>query len=136
MTWEKWNGQDSRNHPMFGGALMWYYNTLAGINPLEDAPGFRRFVVKPYPAAGLSGVSYSLETPYGEAASEVSCGDGATALTVTVPVGSEAEIWVPLPSSSARVTLADGTPVVGQQSPDGRWFVTRAPQGRWSFSAR
>lgn len=136
VTWEKWNGQDSRNHPMFGGALMWYYNTLAGINADEKAPGFRRFTVKPYLADGLESVSYSLDTPYGEAASEVSASAGETGLRVMVPVGSEAEVWVPLPCPTARVTLADGTAPEGSNSPDGRWFVTSAPQGVWSYTAR
>lgn len=136
VTWEKWNGQDSHNHPMFGGALMWYYNTLAGINPDESAPGFRRFTVKPYPAAGLESVSYSLDTPYGIAASDVTCRPGVNTLTVTVPVGSDAEVWVPLPSPAARVTLADGSVPQGRNSDDGRWFVTSAPQGQWRYTAR
>ena len=136
VTWEKWNGQDSHNHPMFGGALMWYYNTLAGINPDESAPGFRRFTVKPYPAAGLESVSYSIDTPYGTAASDVTCRPGENTLTVTVPVGSDAEVWVPLPSPAARVTLADGSAPQGRNSDDGRWFVTSAPQGQWRYTAR
>ena len=45
VTWENWNGQDSRNHPMFGGGLGWFYRDLAGLRATE--PGFRRFDLRP-----------------------------------------------------------------------------------------
>ena len=31
-TWEQWDGSGSRNHPMFGGAIVWFYRELAGMN--------------------------------------------------------------------------------------------------------
>ena len=31
--WEQWNGNESRNHIMFGDISAWFYKALAGINP-------------------------------------------------------------------------------------------------------
>ncbi len=135
VTWEKWNGQDSHNHPMFGGALMWFYNTLAGVRPDDSAPGFRHFTVKPVQAKNLPSASYSTMTPYGEVASEVAyTPTGEVSLTVTVPVGSTATVMVPLTREGMNVTL-DGKPAEGGRVENG-YYVTDVPQGVWSFRAQ
>ncbi len=135
VTWEKCNGQDSHNHPMFGGALMWFYNTLAGVRPDDSAPGFRHFTVKPVQAKNLPSASYSTMTPYGEVASEVAyTPTGEVSLTVTVPVGSTATVMVPLTREGMNVTL-DGKPAEGGRVENG-YYVTDVPQGVWSFRAQ
>jgi len=64
-TWEQWNGENSRNHPMFGGALTWYYRCLAGLNVDENEPGYRHIIVKPVLVSNLDWVEYSTETGFG-----------------------------------------------------------------------
>ena len=66
-TWEQWNGDGSRNHPMFGGGIVWFYRVLAGMNVDPAQPGYRHIIVKPQPAGDLSFVSYANETPLGKA---------------------------------------------------------------------
>lgn len=136
-TWEQWDNRDSHNHPMFGGALMWLYNTLAGVNPAEDAPGFERFTVKPVLAVDLPSVSYTVMTPRGEVASTVAHNAAEVTLDVTVPVGSVATVWVPTPRKGMRV-YADGnpSPIPGTPTPDGTYFITTAPQGTWHYTAK
>ena len=34
-TWEQWNGEGSHNHPMFGGALVWLYRKICGVQTDE-----------------------------------------------------------------------------------------------------
>ena len=46
-TWEQWNGDNSRNHPMFGGGIVWFYRKLAGMKADPDAPGYRHILFKP-----------------------------------------------------------------------------------------
>jgi alpha-L-rhamnosidase len=36
--WEQWDGNNSRNHPMFGGGIVWFYRKLAGMNADPDNP--------------------------------------------------------------------------------------------------
>ena len=138
VTWEKWNGQDSHNHPMFGGALMWFYNTLAGVRPDEGAPGFKHFTVKPVLADGLNSVRYASMTPYGEVVSEVSHTPSEVRLKVNVPAGSTATIMLPLPQSkgeAATVGLTSGEPLQDGTVRDGH-YVTEVGQGEWEFVAR
>lgn len=133
VTWEKFNGQDSHNHPMFGGALMWYYTTLAGIKLDESNPAYGHFIVEPYLASELPWVDYSIDTPRGKVASKVSHDSEGVAMTVTVPVGSTATVKVPLPEAGMKVTV-DGAPAEGNV--EGDRFVTTLGQGTWNLAAR
>ena len=94
-TWEQWDGKNSRNHPMFGGALMWFYKNLAGIQPDETQPGFRNFFVKPELTDSLNRVYYSIITPYGEVSSNIVKSPQGWDVKVTVPVGSHAVVILP-----------------------------------------
>ena len=94
-TWEQFDGNNSRNHPMFGGSLMWFYSNLAGIQADERQPGFRNFFVKPTLTDKLERISYSLITPYGEAASRILKTPTGWSVQVTVPVGSHAVVILP-----------------------------------------
>ena len=94
-TWEKWDGKDSRNHPMFGSALTWFYRNLAGMNTDENTPGFKHIIIKPMPIDSLTYASYATHTPYGEASVSWQRDDMGFNLQATIPVGSTATIYVP-----------------------------------------
>lgn len=89
-TWEYWDGTKSRNHPMFGGGLTWFYRCLAGVRPDPKEPGFKHIIIKPCFVDGLD-VYYSYDTPYGKVVSDIRDGH----ITVTVPVGSHATLILP-----------------------------------------
>lgn len=95
VTWEQWDGANSRNHPMFGGALTWFYRYLAGVTVTADGAGYRHFYVKPYPTPGLDRVHYSKMTPQGPMAVDVVNSHNAMTIDVTVPVGSKATVCLP-----------------------------------------
>lgn len=108
-TWEQWNGQNSRNHPMFGGGLTWFYRTLAGVRTLEDAPGFRRFAVEPVLHPAIGNVEYATMTPYGRVAVTIDHVAGKSlAMEVEVPVGSEAVVTIPAEFGGDTLTLPQG----------------------------
>lgn len=92
-TWENWNGNDSRNHPMFGGGIGWFYRDLAGLR-CKDA-GYRTFDIRPVVPSGLEWVKYTHDTIYGEISVSWEHSDGRFRLECTVPVGSEADVWIP-----------------------------------------
>lgn len=95
VTWEQWDGQNSHNHPMFGGGLTWLARSLAGINVTEEGAGYRHFQVRPMPAVGIDTVFYALHTPHGLLSSRVISREGLLReLEVRVPVGSKATIFL------------------------------------------
>lgn len=96
VTWEQWDGQNSHNHPMFGGGLTWLARRLAGVNVTEQGAGYRHFEVRPVPAVGVDTVFYSQHTPQGLLSSRVISQEGQLrSLEVRVPVGSTATICLP-----------------------------------------
>lgn len=114
VTWENWNGNDSHNHPMFGGGLTWFARVLAGLNVTTEGAGYRHFVVRPIPTEHLDSVHYELQTPQGMVSSNVISHKGELReLKVNVPVGSEATICIPAPlyrlkESGRRVRTGNG----------------------------
>ena len=96
VTWEQWDGQNSRNHPMFGGGLTWLSRRLAGVNVTEDGAGYRHFEVRPVPAVGVDTIYYAQHTPQGLLSSRVISREGQLqSVEVRVPVGSTATIYLP-----------------------------------------
>jgi len=98
-SWEQWNGEGSRNHPMFGGGIVWFYRVLAGVNIDPQQPGYRHIIFKPQPAGDVTFVSYSNETPYGTAAINWKKSSDTFKLDINVPVGSTATVYVPASKS-------------------------------------
>ncbi len=66
-TWEQWNTNNSHNHPMFGGGLVWFYRKLAGMQTDETEPGYRHIIFKPQPVEEMEFAEYYNQTSYGEA---------------------------------------------------------------------
>ena len=137
VTWENWNGRDSRNHPMFGGGLNWFYRTLAGVNVDENMPGYKHIIIKPELPQKLDYVYYANMTPYGKVVSEVNRKDGRLEINVTVPVGSYATVYIPL-SGNATVTES-GLPLekaigVEQTGTENGCMVLKVMQGSYRFS--
>ncbi|MDR2119944.1 MAG: glycoside hydrolase family 78 protein, partial [Tannerella sp.] len=139
VTWEQWNGRDSRNHPMFGGGLTWFYRTLAGVNTDENEPGYRHIIIRPSLPEKLNEVYYSNLTPYGKLVSHIKRADGGLEMNVTVPVGSHATIRIPVAAADAAVTesgrdiqQASGVEIVGVK--DG-YCTVKVRQGVYRFKS-
>lgn len=94
-TWEKWDGEGSRNHPMFGGGIVWFYRKLAGMNAVPDFPGYRHIVFRPEPVDEISYASYSNFTPYGRAGINWKKEGSRFNAEITIPVGCDATVYIP-----------------------------------------
>ena len=96
-TWERWDGGDSRNHPMFGGALTWFYRKVAGMEVDEQQPGYRHIIFRPMPCGDLTYAEYFTRTPYGEAGIKWnrSTADDRLEVEILVPVGCTATLTLP-----------------------------------------
>ena len=93
-TWEEWDGKGSRNHPMFGGGITWFYRKLAGMNIDPQRPGYRNIIFRPQPAGDIKYASYSNLTPYGTASISWKNENGVFLMDISVPVGSSATVYV------------------------------------------
>jgi len=98
-SWEQWDGSGSRNHPMFGGGLVWFYRKLAGLNTDPENPGYRNIIFRPQPAGDMKYASYSNLTPYGTAGIRWEKNGNDFIMDVKVPVGSTATVYIPAGSA-------------------------------------
>jgi alpha-L-rhamnosidase len=118
-VWELWQNKtgpsmNSHNHPMFGSIGAWLYQAIAGINPDERGVGYRRIRIEPQVVRDLGWASGSIETVRGVVACFWSRSDGQLRLEVTIPVGSEAEVYVPK-LGMANVVVKESGQIVWQK---------------------
>lgn len=94
---EAWNGGGSQNHVVLGAAIdPWFYSVLAGINHQENAPGFKKIVIKPYiPEKELDWVKASVHTMYGTVFSSWQKKQEGLMLDFRVPSNTTATIHLP-----------------------------------------
>jgi alpha-L-rhamnosidase len=120
-TWEQWSGDNSRNHPMFGGSIVWFYRKLAGMNADPEAPGYRHIIFRPQPAGDLSFVKYFNRTSYGDAGIYWKNVNNQFSMEVTVPVGSHATVYVPvlkgkhITESGNQISQSDGVSFIREE---------------------
>lgn len=76
-VWERWNsilpdgrisgtGMNSLNHYAYGAIVEWMYRNMCGLNPAEDAPGFKKVKIWPKPDKRIQKVSMSYQSASGE----------------------------------------------------------------------
>ena len=103
-VWERWDsmlpdgtinpGQmTSFNHYALGAVADWLHRSVGGLAPA--APGYRKVVVRPLVTEALDHAQVQYDSAYGRhAVSWARVGDQVL-LSVSVPVGTTAEVWVP-----------------------------------------
>ncbi|MFG1912131.1 family 78 glycoside hydrolase catalytic domain [Kribbella sp. NPDC048928] len=107
--WEAWETNTrSRDHAFLGSIEGWFYRDLAGIRPA--APGYARIAIRPHVPAGLDEVSASVRTVHGVVGSQWRRQDDGLHLTVTIPVNTTAEVFVP--AAAAQEVTAAGSDFV------------------------
>lgn len=101
-VWESWEGidgdgvpHDSLNHYSKGAVISFLHRYVAGIRPLDNHPGYRRFRVEPRPGASLTWAEATHDSPYGRIESSWRIDGNDFTLTVTVPPGTTAEVVLP-----------------------------------------
>ena len=138
-TWEQWDGSGSRNHPMFGGAITWFYRELAGMNTDPLQPGYRNIIIKPRPAGDVTFASYSNETPNGMASVSWKKNADSFKLDIKVPVGSTATVYVP--ALNAKNVTENGKVIsarsgVSFQKMENAYAIFTVGSGEYSFDSR
>ncbi|MBE6381212.1 MAG: hypothetical protein E7047_09825 [Lentisphaerae bacterium] len=104
--WETWNGEQSRNHVMFGDMGAWVWEYAGGVQPLAAGAGFKRFAVKPPVTDELESFAGEYPTANGRIIWKWQKTSGITRGHLTVPDGCVAEVTLP---GQAVQILSGGT---------------------------
>lgn len=82
-------------HPGLSTVGFWAYQSLGGIRPDPDAPGFRRVVIQPQIVRSLEWVRAEYNSIRGKVASFWELDEDRLTLTVTIPANVSAVVHVP-----------------------------------------
>lgn len=94
--WEHWDGikedgsvwsagMNSYNHYAYGAVADWVFGVAAGIQTVEEAPGFEKVVIAPHPDKRLDHLSAVLETRRGRVASRWFAFEGGWRYEIETP---------------------------------------------------
>ncbi len=147
--WERWDGyvkgrgfqdpgMNSFNHWAFGAVGEWMFRHLAGINPDEQQPGFKHFVIRPRPTSGLNWAKASYHSVRGRIESQWDRTGNTLTLDVLVPPNTTATVYVPAAAqSSVREgrTPADRARCVRARGTQDGAAVFEVGSGRYRFVA-
>lgn len=90
--WERWDGlnKESHNHHMYSSVMQWFFTSLLGLEPMEEAPGFAALELHPALLKELGFAKGKIKTAQGEIAAGWVYKKGEFCYTVTVPAGVRA----------------------------------------------
>jgi alpha-L-rhamnosidase len=112
--WERWdswtpdNGfsspsMTSFNHYAYGAVGEWLYQTVVGICPDPELPGFKRIQFRPQPGGGLTSVEGRLRSVYGTVECAWRLEGGRFGLEVAVPPNCTGEVFLPYSGECCEV---------------------------------
>ena len=93
--WEQWNGYYSHMHSVFTSLDSWFYQGIAGIQPIEDSPGMKIFRIKPAYELPLTFAKASTKSMYGVITSAWYKEKNKIKVCLTIPPNSAAEVYFP-----------------------------------------
>jgi alpha-L-rhamnosidase len=148
--WERWDGyvkgrgfqdpgMNSFNHWAFGSVGEWVWRELVGINPDDQQPGYKHFLIHPRPCGDLAWAKARYDGIRGPIVSEWRIAGGQILLHVEVPANTTATVIVPT-SSPAAVSeggkargVGAGVTPLGPMAEGGAAFAIAS--GRYDFVA-
>lgn len=104
--WEHWDGikpdgslwspdMNSFNHYAYGAVGHWLYTTVAGLNLVEEEPGYKIIDFRPQPGGSITSASMQKNTPYGKACIEWFIENGVFTVDLHVPCNTSARLTMP-----------------------------------------
>lgn len=93
-SWEGWTGQ-SHIHDTLISIGAWFIEGLGGIQSDGKSPGLQHFLIKPAPVGDLTAVRAKHRSIHGDIVSDWRIEDGVFKLSVTVPAGTSASVFLP-----------------------------------------
>jgi alpha-L-rhamnosidase len=92
---ETWNGGAALMPSLGGNIAAWNMESLAGIRPDPDGPGFKKTIIKPNMVGDLQWVNAHHDSPYGRILSNWKREGGKISMDVTIPANTTATVFVP-----------------------------------------
>lgn len=86
--------RNSFNHPMHSGFAAVFHESLGGIRPDPEHPGFKQFILKPCFLPGLDWAKADYRSPYGLISSQWKRTANSVDWNVVIPSNTTAEIWI------------------------------------------
>ena len=122
--WERWDGytkdsgfqdptMNSFNHVAFGSVGEWVWRSVVGLNPTENNPGWKHFVVNPMPGGDVTSAKGEYKSIRGSIVSDWKIEGKKFILDLTVPPNTTATVY--LPTSKAKDVTIDGKTAAGSQ---------------------
>lgn len=93
--WQDWDGSMSLNHVMFGSVSEWFFQSLAGLNPDSQQPGFKNILLKPNFIDDLEWARADYESVHGKIISGWEKKDDVVEMRIQIPVNTTATMHVP-----------------------------------------
>jgi len=92
---ETWNGGAALMPSLGGNIAAWNMESLAGIRPDPEGPGFKKTIIKPNMVGDLQWVNAHHDSPYGRILSNWKREGGKISMDVTIPANTTATVFVP-----------------------------------------
>lgn len=105
-VWERWNsilpdgkisgtGMNSLNHYAYGSIVDWMYRNMLGLNPTEEAPGYKKAVIRPQPDPRIPWAELTMDTAAGQYQVAWRYEAGQPRFEIAVPFDCEAALTLP-----------------------------------------
>ena len=145
--WERWDGwtedrgfqdpgMNSFNHYSLGSVGQWLYQYVAGIAVDEERPGYRHFLLRPYPGGDITYAEAEFNSLHGKIVSDWQQDNDTLDFHVVIPPNTSATIYLPATGKEhvfegrVSASLAAGVTFVGEEN--GR-VVLEVGSGTYNF---
>lgn len=147
--WERWDGyvkgrgfqnagMNSFNHYVLGAVGEWMWRSMVGINPDDEHPAYKHFVIRPCPGGGLTWAKGSYRSIRGLIESSWRIVDGIITIELTVPPNCSATVYVPADAPECVIEggmLAGDSPGVTLVGGDDHGVIFLVGSGSYVFAA-
>ena len=118
--WERWDGyvkgrgfqdagMNSFCHYSIGAVGEWMYRTVLGINPDDNFPGYKHFIIHPQPGGTLTWAKGSYNSIHGRIISDWKSIGNQFKLNIEIPVNTSATVI--LPAKGIKLVSLNSNPV-------------------------
>ena len=129
----------SYNHAMQSGFAAWFHESIAGIRPFENTPGFKHFLLRPHNFGQLKFARADYQSMYGMIRSQWQKDGARFTWNITIPPNSSAEVAIPAHHraevNESGKPLASRNPHVQFVRMDGDYAIYSVMAGEYRFTS-
>jgi alpha-L-rhamnosidase len=127
---------NSFNHYAYGAIGDWIYRVITGIDTYEEAPGYKKIMIKPHPGGNLTYANADYETMYGKVSSHWKKENGHLIMDVEIPANTSAKIYIPSRSeaimeSGKSLSTVKELKMIGKET---NYILVEVGSGKYHFT--